>query len=66
MDDRPTKEEKLELARRGYRDKDWFGWCFWSSDPDRVINEEDIPFVVHGLRLHSGHAGKLTPATSPG
>ena len=52
-----TKEEKLELARRIYRDKDWFGWCFWDSDFDRVINEEDIPFVIHGLRLRGGHAG---------
>ena len=57
MDARPplTKEEKLELARRVF--KEWSARCFWSSDPNAQINEEDIPFVVRGLRRNGGHEG---------
>lgn len=57
MDDRPplTKEEKLELARRVFRE--YFAQCFWSWNPDVVLRDEHLPMIVQGLRLHGGHAG---------
>jgi hypothetical protein len=32
-----------------------FARCFWSSDPAMEIREEDIPFVIAGLRKYGGH-----------
>lgn len=57
MNDRPplTKEEKLELARRVFRE--YFAQCFWSWNPDVVLRDEHLPLIVKELRLHGGHAG---------
>ena len=50
-----TKEEKLELARRVFRE--WFARCFWSWNPDAIINEENLPLLIRDLRLNGGHKG---------
>lgn len=49
------RERRLELARRAF--KDFYAQCFWSSDPNLVVKEKDIPFIVRNLRLHGGHKG---------
>ena len=57
MDSRPplTKEEKLEHARRVF--KEWFARCFWSWNPDVVITEKNLPLLIRDLRLNGGHQG---------
>ena len=50
-----TTEEKLELARRVFRE--WFTRCFWSWNPDAVINEQNLPMLIRDLRLNGGHQG---------
>jgi len=57
MDDGPplTKEEKLELARRVFRE--WSARCFWYWNPNAVITEENLPMLIRDLRLHGGHQG---------
>ncbi|MBI2925459.1 MAG: hypothetical protein HYY24_07115 [Verrucomicrobia bacterium] len=49
------RASRLEIARRAFQE--YFAQCFWSSDPNIVIQEEDIPFVVRGPRYHGGHKG---------
>jgi hypothetical protein len=49
------RERRLELARQAFRD--FYAQCFWSADPALVVEEQHIPFVVRGLRLHGGHKG---------
>ena len=49
------REHRLELARQAF--KEFFAQCFWSSDPHREITEQDIPFIVRGLRYYGGHNG---------
>ncbi len=49
------RAKRIELARKAFRD--FFARCFWSSDPDLEIGEEDIPFVIRGLRYYGGHEG---------
>ena len=46
---------RVDLARKAF--KEYFALCFWSSDPNREIHEEDIPFVIRGLRHYGGHRG---------
>lgn len=48
-----TREQRLARARLAYREN--FARCFWSSDPAMEISEEDIPFIVAGLRRNGGH-----------
>ena len=61
-----TAEERLELARRLFRE--FYSFCFWHCRPDLLITEEKIPLVVEGLRRHGGRRGLLVAArlTSPG
>ena len=49
----PASEPRLARARRAFREH--FADCFWSSDPAMEITEEDIPFVIAGLRKNGGH-----------
>jgi hypothetical protein len=49
------RERRLALARLAF--KEFFALCFWSSDPNLEICEEDIPFVVRRLRHYGGHKG---------
>ncbi len=49
----PATEPRLARARRAFREH--FAGCFWSSDPAMEITEEDIPFVIAGLRKNGGH-----------
>ncbi len=46
-------ETRLARARRAFREH--HADCFWSSDPAMEIAEEDIPFVIAGLRQNGGH-----------
>ena len=48
-----AREHRLARARRAFREH--FARCFWSSDPAMNITEEDIPFVIAGLRKNGGH-----------
>ena len=48
-------QERLELANRLYRE--FRGQCFWFSPRDLVITEDQIPFLVKGLRANGGQRG---------
>ena len=48
-----VREDRLTLARRAFREH--HAECFWSSDPAMEITENDIPFVIAGLRKNGGH-----------
>lgn len=39
---------RVREARRAYRR--FHVSCFWSRDPDYLVNAADIPWVVEGLR----------------
>ena len=49
------RERRLDLARQAF--KEFYAQCIWSADPDLVVEEQHIPFIVRGLRLHGGHKG---------
>jgi hypothetical protein len=49
------RECRLELARKAF--KDFYAQCFWSADPGLVVEEQHIPLIIRGLRLHGGHKG---------
>ena len=46
---------RVELARRAF--KEFYAQCFWSSDPNHVVEEQDLPWIIRNLRLHGGHRG---------
>ena len=48
-----TSEQRRARAQRAFREN--FAHCFWSSDPAMQIAEENIPFVIAGLRKNGGH-----------
>ena len=50
-----ARRGRLDLARRTF--KEFYGQCFWSADPDRVIEESDIKWMIRNLRLNGGHRG---------
>lgn len=50
-----ARQRRLELARRAFRE--FYAQCFWSYREDTEINEEQIPFVIRGLREHGGLPG---------
>lgn len=55
---------RVREARRAYRR--FHARCFWSYDPDYVIREDDLAWVVSQLRKHGGRdawetARKLCP-----
>jgi hypothetical protein len=47
--------DRLELARELFQE--YHALCFWNAPRDLDITEENVPFVVKGLRLYGGHAG---------
>jgi hypothetical protein len=49
------RQRRLELARRAF--KEFYAQCFWSSDPNLVVEERHVPFIIRNLRLHGGHGG---------
>ena len=49
---RIDQPDRLELSRKAY--KQFFARCFWSYEPDLVITEPEIPFIVRELR-HNGY-----------
>jgi hypothetical protein len=49
------RERGLELARKAFRD--FYAQCFWSADPNLVVEAQHIPFIIRNLRLHGGHKG---------
>jgi hypothetical protein len=50
-----TREERLELANRLYRE--FHTRCFWHCPRDLVITEDLLPLVIKGLRMHGGRRG---------
>lgn len=48
-------EHRLALARKAF--KEFYAQCFWSSDPNHVVEEQDLPWIIRNLRLHGGHRG---------
>jgi hypothetical protein len=54
-DDGASRQRRLELARRAFQE--FSAQCFWSAPADGEITEEDIPWVIRGLRRHGGHKG---------
>ena len=48
-----AREQRLARARQAFREH--HAGCFWSSDPAMEITEEDISFVIAGLRKNGGH-----------
>lgn len=47
------RAQRLARARQAFREH--HAECFWCSDPAMEITEEDIPFVIAGLRKNGGH-----------
>ncbi len=50
-----ARQHRLELARKAFRE--FYAQCFWSYREDAEITEDQIPFVIRGLREHGGLAG---------
>ena len=50
-----ARQRRLELARKAFRE--FSAECFWSEPQDLEITEQQIPFVIKGLRLRGGHKG---------
>ena len=48
-------ERRLELARKAF--KEFSAICFWSYPADLEIGEEDISWIIRGLREEGGHRG---------
>lgn len=50
-----VRRRRVELAQRAFRE--FFAQCFWSSDPDHVVEEQDLPWIMRNLRENGGHRG---------
>ena len=48
-------ERRLNLAQQAFRD--FHAICFWSYRSDLEITEDQLPFVIRGLRKYGGHKG---------
>jgi hypothetical protein len=53
--DEAARQRRLALAQQAYRD--FFAQCFWSSDPDHRVQEQDLPWIIRNLRENGGHRG---------
>ena len=60
--DAATAREMVRLreARRAFRR--FHAQCFWSSDPDFVVQSRDIPWVAEQLMKFGGRSGWDTGA----
>ena len=56
-DDSTLKTERLELARRHFRQ--YHAQCFWFLRKDLEIAAQDIPEITRGLRRDGGRQGYL-------
>lgn len=50
-----ARQRRVELARQAF--KDFYAQCFWSCDPNLVVTEQHIPFIIRELRHYGGHRG---------
>lgn len=53
--DETVRHHRLTLAQQAYRE--FFAQCFWSSDPDHQVQEQDLPWIIRNLRENGGHRG---------
>jgi hypothetical protein len=53
--DTDARQRRVELARQAFRE--FSAQCFWSYDPDLVVTEQHIPFIIRELRHNGGHKG---------
>jgi hypothetical protein len=49
------RQARLVLARALFRE--FYPACFWHLNPELVITEETIPFIIRELRRRGGHRG---------
>ena len=49
------RQRRLELARQAF--KEFYAQCFWSADPDHLVEEADLPWIICNLRQNGGHRG---------
>jgi hypothetical protein len=49
------RERRVQLARKAFRE--YYAQCFWSADPELVVEENHFPLIIRNLRLHGGHKG---------
>ena len=54
-DEPEARRRRVELARQAF--KDFYAQCFWSYREDAQILDDDVPWVIRGLRLNGGHRG---------
>jgi hypothetical protein len=50
-----VRQHRLELARRAF--KEFYAQCFWSSDPNHIVEEQDLPWIIRELRHYGGAKG---------
>lgn len=48
-----ARKQRLARAQQAYREH--YGYGYWSANPKIEITEEDIQFVIDGLRKNGGH-----------
>lgn len=53
--DETVRHHQLALAQQAYQE--FFAQCFWSSDPDHQVQEQDLPWIIRNLRENGGHRG---------
>ena len=46
---------QVREARRAYRG--FHARCFWSFDPNLIISESDVPWVIDQLKKYGGREG---------
>jgi hypothetical protein len=50
-----ARQRQLELARQAF--KECYAECFWSANPDHLVVEADLPWIIRNLRQYGGHRG---------
>lgn len=48
-----AREQRLARAQKEYREH--YGYGYWSAHPKVEITEDDIQYVIDGLRRNGGH-----------
>ncbi len=54
-EDQARRMVKVREARRAYQR--FFTRCFWSSDPNYLVTEKDVPWVASRLMEFGGREG---------